>query len=78
MTITFFEVADWEKDSLKTSFPEARFVEEKLTEENASSYEDSEILSCFIYSDLNSNVLSKFPKLKYISIRGTGFDNTDQ
>lgn len=78
MNITFFEVADWEKESLRNSFPQARFIEEKLTEEDTNSYEDSEILSCFIYSDLNSNVLSKFPKLKYISIRGTGFDSIDQ
>lgn len=78
MNITFFEVADWEKESLKNSFPQARFVEEKLTGENTTGYEDSEILSCFIYSELNSSILSKFPNLKYISIRGTGFDNTDK
>lgn len=78
MTVAFFEVQEWEKESLKNSFPQGQFTEGKLTDENAQSFQDSEILSCFIYSELNRNVLSKFPKLKYISIRGTGFDNVDQ
>lgn len=78
MNITFFEVADWEKEALKNNFPQARFVEEKLTDENVSPYIDSEIISCFIYSALDRNILSKFPNLKFISIRGTGFDNTDK
>ncbi len=78
MNITFFEVSDWEKESLKNSFPQAQFTEEKLTEENAHLHQDSEILSCFIYSVLDRSVLSKFPNLKFISIRGTGFDNTDK
>lgn len=78
MNITFFEIADWEKDSLRNNFPQANFVEEKLTEENAHLYQDSEIISCFIYSVLDRNTLGKFPNLKFISIRGTGFDNTDK
>ena len=78
MKISFFEVAQWEKSVLSSKFPDAVFSEEKLMEENVSDYKDSEIISCFIYSALDSNVLSKLENLKLISIRGTGFDNIDQ
>ena len=67
-----------EKSVLSSKFPDAVFSEEKLMEENVSDYKDSEIISCFIYSALDSNVLSKLENLKLISIRGTGFDNIDQ
>lgn len=78
MKISFFEVADWEKTSISNKYPEAQITEEKLTEENASEHKDSEIISCFIYSDLNENVLSKFENLKLIAVRGTGYDSVDQ
>jgi|SRR3989338_1169058 len=78
MNITFFEVQKWESAILASNFPHGQYIEEKLSEENAQQYENSEIISCFIYSTLNAKVLSKFPKLRYIAIRGTGFDNVDK
>ncbi|MEK7559655.1 MAG: NAD(P)-dependent oxidoreductase [Patescibacteria group bacterium] len=78
MKISFFEVAQWEKSVLQNKFPDANFTEDKLMEENVSGYKESEIISCFIYSDLSEKVLSKFENLKFITVRGTGFDNIDQ
>ncbi|MEK7573471.1 MAG: NAD(P)-dependent oxidoreductase [Patescibacteria group bacterium] len=78
MKISFFEVAQWEKSVLQNKFPDANFTEDKLMEENVSGYKESEIISCFVYSDLNSDVLSKFENLKFIAVRGTGYDRVDQ
>ncbi len=77
MKIVFFEVASWEKDLLKTSFPEAELVEEKLSLENVNQYQDAEVISSFVYSQLSKEVLEKLPYLKFIATRSTGFDHID-
>ena len=75
--IVFFEVASWEKEELKKIFPEALLVEKPLTEENVSEFADTEITSCFIYSNFSKSVIEKLPKLKFIATRSTGFDHID-
>jgi len=75
--IVFFEVASWEKEELKRNFPEAILVEKPLTEENVSEFADTEIASCFIYSNFSKNIVEKLPNLKLIATRSTGFDHID-
>jgi len=77
MKITFFEVQDWETEELNKAFPDAVVTSEKLSETNAENFADSEIVSCFIYSELTSKCLSKFTNLKLIATRSTGFDHID-
>ena len=77
MKIVFFEKKDWEKETLSKHFPDAVLTSEKLTAENADKYKDCEIISTFIYSDLNDSVLSKLKSLKLIATRSTGFDHID-
>ena len=77
MKIVFVEVQTWEKEILEKSFPKAIFIDEKLTQENVVRYKDTEILSCFIYSEITKDLLDKLPNLKYITTRSTGFDNLD-
>jgi len=75
--IVFFEVASWEKEELKKNFPEALLVEKPLTEENVSEFADTEIASCFIYSNFSKGIIEKLPNLKLIATRSTGFDHID-
>ena len=75
--IVFFEVASWEKEDLKKFFPEAILVEKPLIEENVSEFADTEIASCFIYSNFSKNIVEKLPNLKFIATRSTGFDHID-
>jgi len=75
--IVFFEVASWEKEELKKIFPEALLVEKPLTEENVSEFTDTEIASCFIYSNFSKEIIEKLPNLKLIATRSTGFDHID-
>lgn len=77
MKIVFFEIQEWENKLLKSNFPNAIFIKDKLTEENASKYIDAEIISTFIYSKITKNIIDQLLNLKYISIRSTGFDNID-
>lgn len=77
MKIVFFEVEDWEREKIQAALPQAQLVNLPLTEENLSQYQDVEILSCFIYSQLKRNILEKLPNLKLIATRSTGFDHID-
>lgn len=75
--IVFFELADWEKEKLKKELPEALLVAEKLSLENIFPYQNTEILSCFIYSQINKEIIDHLPQLKLITTRSTGFDHID-
>ncbi|MCS6956327.1 MAG: NAD(P)-binding domain-containing protein [Patescibacteria group bacterium] len=77
MKIVFFEVASWEKDLLIKNFPEAYLVEDKLSLENVAKYQNAEIISSFVYSQLTKDILEKMPNLKFIATRSTGFDHID-
>ena len=77
MTIIFFEVQDWEKAILQSTFPDIHLVDAKLSAENVHQFFDCEVASCFIYSTFNREVIDKLPKLKYIATRSTGYDHID-
>lgn len=73
----FFETEEWERDIIDGALGEAELVSDKLTIENVEKYQDAEIVSCFIYSTLNAEVLAKLPKLTCVATRSTGFDHVD-
>ncbi len=80
MKIVLFDIEEWEKqtfDSL-TGDHEVVFVEQSLTKENASDYTDAEIISVFVKSQVNADVLEALPDLKAIATRSTGFDHIDR
>ena len=77
MKTVIFEIAQWEKELLQKSLQDTVFTEEKLTADNASSYIDAEIISSFISSVINRDVVDRLPNLKLIVTRSTGFDHID-
>lgn len=79
MRISFFEIEDWEKEYLesKLSTHNLSFHSEPATWEKVSQVLDTNILSPFIYSQLSAELLSRFPSLKLITTRSTGFDHID-
>lgn len=79
MKIVFFEIEEKEKSYIekKLSGHELIFTHEHLTNENIHLAKDAEILSVFIYSELTKEILQKFPHLKLITTRSTGYDHID-
>lgn len=75
--IAFFEVEPWEADYLKERLKghELVFTQERLSMDNAAKYSDADIISLFVNCDASIEVLSKFPKLKFINTSSTGFDH---
>jgi len=79
MKAAFFETEKWEEDYLKKKLQgfELSFFLEPLSLENINCAEDCEIVSPFIYSKMNKDILQKLPELKMIATRSTGFDHID-
>ena len=52
-------------------------VDAPLRSDNAGRHAGAEIVSTFIYSELDQGVLGKLPALKLIATRSTGYDHID-
>src|SRR3989344_8735101 len=86
--VAFFEVHPWEQEYIKEKInktfpangtpPEAvAFFAEPLSLAKVDVAKDFEVISPFIYSKLDKEVLSKLTNLKMIATRSTGFDHID-
>jgi D-lactate dehydrogenase len=77
--IIFFEVDEWETEHIKQVFSGAPLLltANKVQDETNPDFFTAEIISTFIYSDLNRQTLEKFPNLKFIATRSTGYDHID-
>ena len=79
-TIAFFEVTPKEKKYLNKKFKkdyEILFYKEELNSDTAYLIKNVDVISPFIYSDIDSEVLSKATKLRLIATRSTGFNHID-
>ncbi len=79
MKIVIFEADEWEVRACSDLQPrhELTCTSDPLNETNASAYSDAEAISAFVESQLSAAVLSKFPRLKLIATRSTGYDHID-
>jgi len=79
MKIAFFEVPKSEQPVFMQAFNgvEVSFFEEKLNEDNVSLVKDAEIVSVFVNSEINKNIIDSLLNLKFVATRSTGFDHID-
>lgn len=79
MNIAFFEVQDWEQPFLKTGFAghQILFFKEALDESNVDQVKDYTVISVFIYSNINKELINNLNKTKLIATRSTGIDHID-
>ncbi|MSU60412.1 MAG: hydroxyacid dehydrogenase [Candidatus Staskawiczbacteria bacterium] len=77
--IAFFEIKPWEEEYLKNRFSGAdlSFFSDKLSVENADLAKDCQIVSAFVDSQIDKEIISKLPNLKMLATRSTGFDHID-
>ena len=83
MKIYFFGVENWEKLHLERQLKkfniagEFFFTNDALNRHNAENYRDAEIISIFIYSKIDKEVIDKLPNLKLIITRSASYDHID-
>lgn len=79
MKVAVFEATEWERQACLTLQPRhvVDCLAEPLTAKIADRFADAEIITAFIWSDLSASVLHRFPRLRLVATRSTGFDHID-
>ena len=79
MKIVFFETEEIESKILLDLYGDIDYdtVKQPLNADNVAKYADIETISCFIYSDLIAENLSRLKKLKFIATRSRTFSHID-
>lgn len=79
MRIVVFEVEEWEHEAFDALRPEHDLTlrHEELNADSAADYAQAQVISPFIYSELDENTLRQLPDLQLIATRSTGFDHID-
>ena len=79
-SVAFFEIEPWEKAYIQERLGEDNdyvFHHEPLTGENMTKAAGYNVVSPFIYSDLDRDVIEHLPELRFIATRSTGYDHID-
>ena len=79
MKAIFYEVKDWERLYLHERLKHwtLHFEPGAVDAAAATVASDADCLSVFIYSTLNESVLARFPAVRMIATRSTGYDHMD-
>lgn len=80
MKLIYIAQEDWEKDYLKETLAKAGWDTEFRSIDSDDVLKgdaDAEALSIFITTHIDAGVLDRFPNLKLIATRSTGFDHID-
>ena len=79
MKIAFFESPAVDKTIIKQSLSDVEvfFYDQKLDENSLDQAKDASIISIFINSIINKDIIDLLPNLKFIVTRSTGFEHID-
>jgi len=80
MKIVFFELEGWERPYLEKLLPPGHDVEyltQRISTADAAKLAECQILSTFIFSQVNAEILRLAPALKLVTTRSTGYDHID-
>lgn len=80
MNIAFFKCLPWEREKLEATLGDGNtltFFDSVLTAATVPPETGFDAISVFVDSAVTKDVLAKFPNLKLIATRSTGFDHID-
>lgn len=79
MTLAFFEEEAVDRDKLHALFPREKllFIPEPLRPETAPAAHNAEVVSIFVRSVVNADVLHELPKVQFLTSRSMGTDHMD-
>ena len=79
MRVAFFEIKNWEKSYFKKKLKGhvLKFFAETLNLENVNEIKDFDVVSVFVYSKVDAQIIAALPNLKLVATRSTGFDHID-
>lgn len=79
MKIVYFYNEEWEQEYVKSRLPDQEIVFKAGSISQYPDFRDdeAEVLCIFMNSHIGAPELERFPKLKFIATRSTGFDHID-
>lgn len=79
MKIGFFEIEGWEEPVIRQVLAghDIFTSKEKISSLSLPEKRDFDVLSVFIDSRIDKDILAQFPNLKFIATRSTGYDHLD-
>ncbi len=79
MNIAYFFQESWEQDHIKKALPDdaVAFYQGSLADSPSIADRDAAVLSVFVNSQVGEVEMQRFPALKLIATRSTGFDHVD-
>ncbi|MTE15854.1 hydroxyacid dehydrogenase [Nocardia aurantiaca] len=77
MRIAIFETEQWEDAACRRLAHEQELVCFSEPLDSHISAPDAEVISPFVYSRLTADVLARFPRLRLVATRSSGFDHID-
>jgi D-lactate dehydrogenase len=79
MKIFYFQAEEWEKGYVGERLPghSITFFNDRLEDQQNLSDSEVELISVFVNCHIGPTEMDRFPKLKYIVTRSTGFDHVD-
>ncbi len=79
MNGAIFEAEEWESQACQRLAPahEVHCTSHALDARSAAAHDEAEVLSTFVNFRLDAGVLARFPQLKLIATRSTGYDHID-
>lgn len=77
--IAIFEAHESDKKYMKQNLKgfKLKFFEECIQDVSVSKFKKADVISVFIYSKVDSKLVSQLPNLKHVSTRSTGYDHID-
>ena len=79
MKIAFFEIEGWEEKQIKAALPkyELSLFKERLTADMIPEKRGFDVISIFVDSRIDGEVLNYFSDLRFIATRSTGYDHVN-
>ncbi len=79
MKVAFFDIQGWETEYLRLKLRKhsLKFFKEPLSINNVRKAKDFDVISVFIHSDIDKDVIKKLQKTRLIVTRSTGYDHID-
>lgn len=79
MKLVFFDVKEKERELLPRLLEgfDYHLYNEKLSEDTVGLANSAEVISVFVDSEINKEIIDSLPNAKFICVRSTGFDHID-
>ncbi len=79
MNIAIFDLKPWEKKMFDVALKghKITYFTSEIDKTDVTKFKNAEIISCFVNSQMNKNLISSLTNLKFIATRSTGYDHID-